>query len=176
MSNFDTAILTVLKHEGRFVNDPSDPGGATNYGVSLRFLKKTGELEWDFDKDGAIDADDIKAMSQEDAISIYRKHWWDEYQYERIINQGVATKLLDLSINMGAFSSHRCLQRAVRSASGSEIILIEDGILGAKSIAAINSASHAELLSSFRSEAAGYYRSLNKPKYIHGWLNRAYEL
>ena len=45
MSTFEDAIPTILRHEGGFNNDPVDAGGATNYGVSLRWLKAQGLLE-----------------------------------------------------------------------------------------------------------------------------------
>lgn len=178
MSNFYTAIHVVLKHEGFFVNDRNDPGGATNYGVSLRWLKTIGDLDGDgfldgdFDHDGDVDAEDIKKMQQDDAIKLYRQHWWDKNQYEKIINQAIATKTFDFAVNMGSKQAHKCLQRAIRAASSTK--LIDDGILGVKSLEAINAANPPVLLAAFRSEAAGFYRALNKPKYIEGWLNRAY--
>jgi lysozyme family protein len=179
MSNFDTAVITVLKHEGGFVDDPKDPGGATNFGISLGFLKKIGELDLngllhgDFDHDGEITAEDIKAMTREQAIELYRAHWWDKYQYERIVSQQIATKVLSLSVNMGGPQAHKCLQRAIRAVSGH--LLLEDGIIGPKSIVEVNNLNANELLASYRSEAAGFYRSLNKPRYINGWLSRAYD-
>ncbi len=178
MSNFDTAIITVLKHEGTFVNDPDDDGGATNFGISLRWLKsikdhdRDGFLVGDLDHDGTVDINDIKKMSKEDAIKFYRNYWWDKYGYEKIITQSLATKVFDLSVNMGSLHAHKCLQRAVRASSS--IILIEDGLFGNKSFEAINSANPEVLIAAYRSEAAGFYRSLDKPKYINGWLNRAY--
>lgn len=178
MSNFDTAIITVLKHEGLFTNDPQDPGGATNYGVSLRWLKSVGDLnadgfmDGDFDHDGDVDVDDIKKMTKEDAIQLYRTHWWDNYSYERITNQLIATKVFDFAVNMGSKPAHRCLQRAIRAVNG--IRLLEDGIIGMKSLEAINTVYPDILLAAFKSEAAGFYRSLNKPHFIDGWLNRAY--
>lgn len=57
MSNFDTAIITVLRHEGLFVNDSDDAGGATHYGVSLRWLKSIGDLDNDGFVDGDLDHD-----------------------------------------------------------------------------------------------------------------------
>jgi lysozyme family protein len=175
MSNFDTAIITVLKHEGGYVNDPQDPGGATNFGISLKYLHSLGDLwsHFDFDFDGDVDAEDIKKMTKEEAIEIYRQYWWDKNQYERILNQQIATKVFDLAVNMGSVQAHKCMQRAIRSVSGD--LLVEDGILGSKSIQALNTANPNELLAAYRSEVAGFYRSLNKPKYINGWLNRAYE-
>ncbi|MDX1901873.1 MAG: glycosyl hydrolase 108 family protein [Gammaproteobacteria bacterium] len=178
MSNFDTAILTVLRHEGLYVNDPQDAGGATNYGVSLRWLKSIGDLnsdgflDGDLDHDGDVDLFDVKNMTRDDAIKLYRQYWWDNFPYEKIVNQLIGTKLFDLAVNMGSKPSHKCLQRAIRAASG--LHLLEDGILGTKSLEAINAANADTLLAAYRSEAAGFYRSLNKPKYIEGWLNRAY--
>jgi Putative secretion activating protein len=179
MSNFDTAILTVLKHEGFYSNDPHDPGGPTKYGISLRYLQSLGDLnhdgflDGDFNEDGRVNSEDIRYMTQADALVLYRVQWWDRHQYEKIINQQIATKVFDLAVNMGAKQAHKCLQRALRSTCN--VILLEDGILGEKTFSAVNNANPNELLSALRSEAAGFYRSLNKPRYLTGWLNRAYE-
>lgn len=80
MSNFDLAIQTVLSHEGSFVADPYDIGGATNYGISLRWLQSVGDidkdsfLEGDLNKDGTVDIKDIKKIDQKQAIEFYRKY------------------------------------------------------------------------------------------------------
>ena len=58
MGCFSKAITVILKHEGGFSNHSSDPGGATNYGISLRWLKSEG-LYGDLDDDGDVDIDDI---------------------------------------------------------------------------------------------------------------------
>lgn len=183
MNKFDIAIRTVLKHEGGYVNDPDDPGGATNYGISLRWLKKTGDLDddglpdGDIDHDGDIDIDDIKALDIDAARELYRKYWWLKYKYNEINSLTVATKLLDLSINMGARQAHKLIQRACK-ACGAQIK--DDGILGPISLRVINSISGYVLIAAFRSEAAGFYRVLiaKKPifgKYQNGWLKRAYD-
>lgn len=173
MSNFNLSISTIIRQEGGYVDDPRDPGGATNYGVSLRFLKSIGEIDGDIDLDGDIDIDDIKSMTKDHAIDIYKKHWWDKYGYQRISNQEIATKIFSLSVNMGHIQAHKCLQRAVRASSGE--LLKEDGLLGKMSMLSVNYSNPISLLSATKSEAAGFYRSLNKPHYINGWLNRAYE-
>ena len=69
--NFMEALETVLSHEGGLLMT-GDPGGATNFGVSLRFLATQGEFDsdgdgvsdYDFDRDGDIDADDIRRMTR----------------------------------------------------------------------------------------------------------------
>lgn len=181
MDNFNKAVLTVLKHEGKFVNDPDDPGGATNYGISLRFLLSTGDLKLgDIDHDGDIDADDIKKMSIEEAKNLYFTYWWLKYNYESIPNLALSTKIFDAAVNMGAKQAHILVQRACRACG---IRLVEDGVLGPNSMGAISTlisgSSDDALLASIRSEMAGFYRSLitKKPvfeKYRNGWLNRAY--
>ncbi len=179
MSHFDIAVQKVLEHEGHFSNDPDDPGGATNYGISLRFLLQSEEgmpahifETLDVDHDGTITAEDIQKMTVEQAKEIYKTLFWDKNDYNKINPQWIAVKVFDLCVNMGAPQAHKCLQRAVRAASS--IVLEDDGVLGPKTIAAVNGVNLNMLLSALKSEAAGFYRSLNRPKYLAGWLNRAY--
>ena len=123
-------------------------------------------------EDNTVNFKDIELINKAKAIEFYRKHWWAKYQYEKINNQNLATKVFDLSVNMGATPAHRCIQRAIRATTGEQ--LIEDGMLGPKTLLAINTAQPDCLLAAYRSEAAGFYRSLKNPQYEKGWLNRAY--
>lgn len=181
---FEKAIETVLQHEGGFVDDKDDPGGATNFGVSLRFLLSKGELDrdedgfldFDFDKDGDIDAFDVSSMTLEDAIMIYRDFWWDKNGYDELPDP-VAIKVFDLAVNMGSRQAHKHLQRALRANGCADIA--EDGVLGPMTRRATLSGDPLSILAALRSEAAGFYRVLaaTKPvrqKYLKGWLVRAY--
>jgi len=178
MSSFEVAISTVLLHEGMSSDDAADRGGPTHYGISLRFLKTLDELETegflagDLNHDGQIDVQDIQSLGRTGALALYRRYWWEPYGYARIAHQVIATKVLDLTVNMGAKASHRCLQRAIRAVSG--LCLVEDGILGSKTLRAVNDLNPEALLAAYRSEAAGYYRSLHQPHFEKGWFNRAY--
>lgn len=180
---FQKALDVILEHEGGFVDDPDDPGGATNFGVSLRFLHSEGELDadgdgfhdFDFDKDGDVDAIDVRSMERFQAALIYREFWWDKYQYQLLPGE-VAIKVFDLSVNMGARQAHKLLQRALR-ASGVEVV--DDGLIGPATRRAIDETDLCALLPALRSEAAGFYRALTaaRPplkKYLKGWLRRAY--
>lgn len=180
---FRRAIQTILHHEGWFANDPDDPGGATKWGMSLRYLRKTGDLDtdgdgfadFDLDLDGDIDADDVKALEVAQAVEIYRTRFWETYGYGQL-HAGSAMKLLDLSINMGPKQAHKCLQRAIRA---NDERVVEDGILGPVTLRTANGIDPFRLLPAIRSEAAGFYRALalEKPrlrKFLNGWLNRAY--
>jgi lysozyme family protein len=179
---FDTALRTVLAHEGGYGDDVGDPGGATNFGISLRFARTLGDLDGDgcanldLDRDGDIDADDIRRMTREDAARIYRSQWWDRHGYSRF-PAAVAVKTFDLAVNAGAVQAHKILQRALRAADGP--VLIDDGVLGPKTLEAVTGADPAALVVAIRAEAAGFYRALvaAKPafeKFQAGWLNRAY--
>lgn len=181
MSELKLAMPTILMHERGYVNNKNDPGGPTNFGISLRFLLSTGDLDkdgWidgDVNHDDKINADDIKDMTVDEATKIYALYFWNKYDYGNIEDQEIATKIFDLSVNMGAMGAHKCVQRALRAASG--LMLDEDGILGAQSIKAINLANPLKLLPAIKSEAAGYYRAIRykgRQDFLKGWLNRAY--
>lgn len=169
---FAAAVERLLLHEGGYVDHPSDPGGATAYGVSLRWLRSQGE---DIDGDGDVDVADIKALSRADAIRLYREHWWDRHGYARL-GLVIGQRVFGFAVNMGAPAAHRILQRACR-ACGEQIA--DDGALGPVTVHAAGMAGEARLLPALRSEAAGHYRWLvaRNPKlevFLRGWLARAY--
>jgi len=178
-SNFDFAIPLILKAEGfrpghtGLVDDPDDPGGPTNYGVSLRALRKLGPLVGDFDGDGDVDADDISFMTYDDAVNIY-KGWYWRPEFD-VLHREVAYRLADHWVNAGPTAMARVAQRAIRAM----LRPIEvDGKYGAKTNSAIELCG-TNILPAIRSERAGFYRELiaknaTFEKYRNGWLNRAY--
>lgn len=174
---FLSAVKSVLKHEGGFVNDPADPGGATKYGVSLRYLTAQGIIFPDINKDGYVDWRDISALTFEDAINIYHEDWWEKNSYDSL-PAGVDAKVLDMSVNMGAKQAHRLLQRAVPCCDGGAR-LAEDGVLGPQTRLAIMAVPTGQLIAALRAVQGAYYHSLvaNRPaleKFLPGWMNRAY--
>lgn len=181
MAKFEKSIPIILRHEGGYVDHPADPGSATNFGVSLRFLKDHPE-DGDFDMDGDVDAEDIKNMTLRQAMEIYHKHWWVKYKYGNINDQTIATKVLDFSVNMGAKRAHILLQQALNKAFGLKLTV--DGLLGPASFGVLNAIEdHDEqrLLTAYCDEAWGFYQRLiaNNPSlavFKNGWRNRAYGL
>lgn len=175
---FEKAVEFVLSHEGGFTNDPDDPGGPTNWGISLRFLGSLSKIDdsgyapGDLDKDGDVDLEDIRTMGREDAVKIYEEQWWERYKYYNIKSIQVASKVMDLSVNMGPRQAHLCVQRALR-ACGSRVV--DDGVFGPRTTAGVNNVDPRSFMAAVRSEAAGFYRGLNRELYLRGWLNRAYE-
>jgi lysozyme family protein len=179
IDRFHDAVDDVLKHEGGFVNHPADPGGATNWGVSLRFLLSErpelfAGIALDQDRDGDVDAEDVRDMPRETAIEIYRRCWWDRYGYHRLA-VGVGEKVFDMSVNMGPGQAHRILQQSINDCGGTVAV---DGALGPLTVAAANAIDAQRLLSRIRVRQAGFYRALVDQNarlsvFLRGWLNRA---
>jgi len=159
MGNFDTAIKHVLEHEGGYVNDPDDPGGETNYGISKRSYPDL----------------DITNLTQAQAIEIYRRDFWDT-QWNLIVSQDLSTALLDASVNMGRMAAVKLLQRAVNKAYCRDLLVV-DGIFGRKTLAAVNEDGE-DTLREFRASRSMFYIDLawNQPtmkKFLPGWIRRA---
>ena len=158
---FRQAVEVVLKHEGGYVNNPNDPGGETKYGISKRSYPHL----------------DIKNLTRDQAIEIYHRDWWEKYQYGKIENLKVATKVFDLSVNMGPAQAHMILQGAVNFVIDSGLKV--DGVIGVKTLAAVNATDPTKVLQAMRYMAAEYYYALAKRRaesraFLMGWLNRAY--
>jgi lysozyme family protein len=58
----------IVRREGGYVNDPDDPGGATNFGVTIHTMRRLG---LDLDRDGRVGISDVKALTRSKAIQIF---------------------------------------------------------------------------------------------------------
>lgn len=157
---FFQAVEVVLAHEGGYVNDPRDPGGETKYGISKRSYPHL----------------DIANLTREDAIAIYYRDWWQRYGYGRLQDEAIATKLLDMAVNMGPATAHRLLQE-VLVFLGYDIAV--DGIIGPQTVGATNKADPKRLLQLLRWRAAEHYYRIAAQRtqsqaFLMGWLKRAY--
>jgi lysozyme family protein len=180
---FDKCFTYTMGMEGndKFTNDISDPGGATKYGISLRFLKRI--TEGDIDHDGDIDADDVKDLSWSGAKYIYEKHFWHP-SFENLHPQ-IASKLFDMRVNMGPVqatkiiqATHNELEQFLKDNERNHIkdILEVDGVMGPRTLRAC---TRDELLKPLIYQAAQFYFNLadKRPesrKYLLGWLRRTY--
>lgn len=159
-SRFLKAFERVIYHEGVYSNHVSDLGGETKYGISKRSYPQI----------------DIKNLSLDQARQIYYCDFWIKGKFEQIIDEPIAVKLFEISINTGITQANKLIQRALRAV---EKLVAEDGIIGPITLKAINGADSTDLLAALKSEAAGYYRLIaqtnpSQQKFIAGWLNRAY--
>lgn len=166
--NFDIAMAFVAQHEGGRVNDPTDRGGSTAFGISLRFMQLIGE---DIDGDGHITAADVDLLTTDRAEAIYHEHFWLRYRLDEIKHPFIAAKAMDIFVNMRGQTAARCLQRSVH--------VTVDGILGSKSIKAINDQGNTgSLYAQISRHQAEIYRRIvendsTQTRFIRGWLRRA---
>ena len=172
MSNFMWALKKTLHHEGGFVDNPNDPGGATYRGISLRFLRAEGE---DIDNDGDIDLQDIQALADNpEAINgLYQQYFWQPNRLNEVPSELLSCKIFDMCVNMGARQAWKLVQRA----SGR---LVADGIVGPRTIEYLvqQTDSDFDLIKRIRAEQEKFYRALVKQKpnlgvFLKGWLRRA---
>lgn len=176
MDHFESALADVLNHEGAYVDHKNDLGGATNYGISLRFLKQLPALAGDVNKDGHIDSNDIKQLTLDDTADFYRTYFWQHYRLDEIEDALLAIKLMNLFVNMRGKTAALIVQRAANDLNAK---LVEDGVLGSKSIAKINSLETLELLVCIKYQAWMVYQAIVKHTpsqavFINGWRRRAF--
>lgn len=149
-SVFDQAVGFVLKDqiEGGYVNDPRDPGGETNFGISKRSHPKVN----------------IKKLTREGAIAIYKKQYWDTASCDDLPPM-VALAMFDCAVNQGVGAARRLLQKALRVKA--------DGIIGPKTMAAVEKADELELTVELLSwRLRRYAFTGNAATYMRGWSKR----
>jgi lysozyme family protein len=179
------AIARTLPLEGGLVDDPRDPGGVTNRGVSLRYAlaqvaADADTRRWfDIDHDGVVDRRDIAGLTPDVAANIYFNGWWLTGWYGRLTPASIAWKCFDIAVNTGPKRAALILQKSLQ-ALGADIAV--DAVVGPQTIAATGAEAArdqgAALLAEIRDQQADYYRALAasapelKP-FLRGWLNRA---
>lgn len=164
MADFEQSIGIILKHEGGFVNHPSDPGGATNRGITFNLFKQYADA-----LEVSKDLYSLKALSEDQAKFIYQEHFWNPMRGDEIINQNIADILFDGFVNMG--------NKAIKLMQKEAGTTLVDGVIGADSIRAINLANARVLFEGYKDARIKFYNDLatRKPKlevFRKGWLNR----
>ena len=122
----------IVAREGGFVNDPADPGGATQYGVTLGTLQT---LRRDLTGDGRVDVADVHAMTRAEAVQIFIRHYFDRVKIG-LLPTALQAQVFDMYVNSGA-NAVKILQRLLRRL-GQDIA--DDGAIGPKTIVAVNAA------------------------------------
>ena len=141
---FESAVEFIFTQEGGHVDDPQDPGGETNFGISARAYPDLA----------------IKDLSRADAMQIYRRDFWAKCRCGELPH-GVDLLVFDAAVNQGPNAAIKMLQRA----SGVE----DDGILGPATIVAARAASIAELAAR---RMVQYGLNPNFTRYGLGWSRR----
>lgn len=125
----------IVAREGGFVNDPADPGGATNHGVTIHTLRRLG---LDLDRDGAVTVADVRRLTRAQAVDIFVDHYW---RRPRIgdLPELLQPPVFDMQVNAGA-QAVRILQRLLCEM---RLPVAVDGIIGPQTIAAARAAAAA---------------------------------
>lgn len=118
----------IVRREGGYVNDPDDPGGATNYGVTIHTMRRLG---LDLTGDGRVNASDVKALSRAQAVDVFIDHYFNAPQINRLPEPLQAT-VFDMHVNAGS-NAIKLLQRLLND-MGQDVAV--DGQLGPHTIRA----------------------------------------
>ena len=168
--SFQHALDFVLAKEGGYVNDPTDKGGETKFGISD---KRDGiaDGKTDVNGDGKPDTA-IKDLTPEQAAQIYFRDYW-QAAYCTDWPDGISLFVFDSSVQHGVKAAIRQLQ----SAAG----VTADGIVGPNTTRAVICADPEWLLNRCFLRRARYYADIIKSnssqgKYLNGWFNRLDEL
>ncbi|HET9904975.1 MAG TPA: glycosyl hydrolase 108 family protein [Xanthobacteraceae bacterium] len=101
---YDEALRRLLAHEGGYSNHPADPGGPTNFGITLADYRKHAKPN--------ATAADVRAMTVDEAKTIYRAHYWDALSCDDL-PAGVDYTVFDYGVNSGIGRSGKVLRRVL---------------------------------------------------------------
>jgi lysozyme family protein len=171
MASFERFFPTLLKHEGGFVDDPADPGGATNKGVTMGTFRTCAQKYLGIEPT----LENLKALTDAQAAKIYRPLYWDKVRGDEIALQELANIVFDFQVNAGARASE-LLQRVLNEL-GAQPPLEVDGDIGARTMAALAKADANSVYRRYKRGRIRYYRDLaaRRPplaKFLNGWLKR----
>ncbi len=172
----------IVAREGGFVNDPSDPGGATNHGVTIHTLRRLG---LDITRDARIDTSDVRALTAAQAVDIYVEHYFRRPGIAALPDP-LQASVFDMYVNAGA-NAVKVLQRLLTDMG---FACDPDGAIGPQTIRAAQMAAEAaphHLADAYGIARRNYYYALadHRPasrKYARrrdggkgGWITRAEE-
>jgi lysozyme family protein len=177
IANFAAALAAVRRWEGGLADHPSDHGGLTKWGISLRFLRAVG---LDATGDGVVDGRDIRALSEDQVAQLYRTHFWMACLCDEL-PAGLDLAVFDCAVNQGPGRARRLLQASL----GIKV----DGILGPETLAAARAAAEDRgeepgekpglemTLNEFMARRALHYSSLsNLAVFGRGWFRRLFDI
>tara|TARA_R100001244_G_scaffold2541_4_gene3973 strand:- start:453 stop:1130 length:678 start_codon:yes stop_codon:yes gene_type:complete len=154
--NFARAFSLVLVHEGGYVDHPSDPGGATNLGVTIGTLS-----DW---LDRPASKADVRALTRATVAPIYRARYWDAVQGDEL-PPGIDFAIFDYAVNSGPARAIMGAQRYLGVA--------DDGKLGPITLRALRNADPGDVIRGVCAERMAFLRRLSTwPVFGDGWTNR----
>ena len=147
LETFDEIIEVVLEHEGGYVDDPDDRGGATNWGVTQAVYENFVGYK--------CDKEEIKNMDEETAKEIYHEKFWKPSRADKLPAE-VRETYFDMVVNHGQGGAVKILQQACNNKRKPENYIDVDGGIGPNTIRAAKNLKNWEL----QVERSGYYWNL----------------
>ncbi len=159
-TTFERAMTLVLQHEGGWSDDPQDPGGATNLGVTI------GTLSLHLGRPAT--RAEVRALTPATVAPIYRRRFWDAIQGDAL-PAGLDYALFDFAVNSGPRRAVIGLQRALGIA--------DDGRLGPVTLAALAGRDVPALVNALSDGRLSFLRALSTwPRFGRGWGRRVEEV
>lgn len=180
MQTVEEIAREIVAREGGFVNDPDDPGGATNYGVTIGTMRSLG---LDLNRDGKVDVSDVRSLTRAQAQQIFVDHYFRKPRLAELPD-ALQASVFDMYVNAGA-NAVKILQKLVTRMG---FAIGADGVVGPQTIAAVRDAAQAapdHLADAYGIARRNYYYALadQRPasrKYARtkaggkgGWITRA---
>lgn len=164
------AINLILGAEGGNVNDPTDHGGKTNYGISdLRDGKEDGLIDIDLDGIGDVDPE---SLTRDQAICLFYNDYWLANKCDQLPDS-VALIIFDIAVNQSAVFARKSLQRIIGATA--------DGIIGTNTLIKLQQASNSFILHELTKRRCLRYAKKVKDssqhkqvRFLRGWLDRAF--
>lgn len=171
MATFTKFLPRLLAFEGGFVDDPADPGGATNKGITMRTFASCAPTLLGIEP--TLQA--LRALTDEQAGTIYKALYWDRTGGDWLQLQPLAEMVCDFYVNAGG-NAVRTLQQ-VLNAAGAEPALAVDGAFGSNTLRWLLSLDAVDVYRRLKQGRIDYYRELvaRNPtlgKFLDGWLSR----
>lgn len=159
-ANFESALKTVLHHEGGFVNHPADPGGMTNLGVTKNVWE-----EW---VGHPVDEKTMRGLTPAVVGPMYKAKYWDKIRGDDL-PAGVDYAVFDAAVNSGPGRAAKWLQGCVG--------VDQDGGIGPKTLAAVAAFDPADLVEDYAKRRLSFLMDLkNWDTFGKGWGRRVAEV
>ncbi len=158
--NFDAALKALLKHEGGYVNHPSDPGGMTNLGVTKRVWE-----EW---VGHEVDEKQMRALTPALVAPLYKKKYWDKVCGDELPT-GLDLAVFDLAVNSGPGRAAKMLQKVLG--------VTQDGAIGPQTLAKALNVDSSKLIADYNAERLAFLQALPTwDTFGKGWGRRVAEV
>ena len=178
---FDTALKKTLGHEGGYAFVPGDRGGETYMGIARRYHPDW--VGWAIvDREKAAHGGRLprnykinNPVLDKLVKDYYKKVFWDRIHLDDVHNSSLQELIFDFFVNSEK-SGIKVIQSVLRNQFNQDILI--DGIIGPKTIAAINRCKAEDLFEAIKDARIYYYQQIaqrgDNAKFLRGWLNRAY--